>query len=79
MSDQRCGTCENYQAPSDPDGQGYGYCLRIPFGWDEDLRCIDDLAIVTDSEQYHADLLCKPDFGCVLWEPKSPTADPAAD
>lgn len=75
MSEKTCGTCDFYQYPSRQGG--YGNCLRIDLLWDEHDDEIDDIAVVVDHDQYHAELLCKPDFGCVLHEPKPPATDPA--
>lgn len=94
MSDQRCGACnrfggllrkdymrEDYPEPS--ERFSFGYCRaiklnRIPNS-NEPSGEPDCLAFTTDVEDYSAALMVRPNFGCVLWEPKRTPDLPAAD
>lgn len=56
--------------------RGWGLCALTMYQW-EHSRQIDDSflhpiskAIALDREQYKAELMTAPDFGCVQWEPK---------
>lgn len=92
--DKRCGTCrwfgglirKDYMYEDHPEPSerfGFGSCNgiklnRLPYSW-EGIDEPDCLAFTTDVEDYSASLKVRPDFGCVLHEPKPPEADPAED
>jgi len=46
-------------------GRVFFECTKIEFYKRSDM---DSLALLTDSDDYNADLLVSDNFGCVLWE-----------
>ena len=55
------------------DGK-WGICLLTTYGWSEECHYAychpDSLALAHDHEDYGAELLTRPDFGCVQWAAK---------
>lgn len=74
-----CKTCTHWQ-PNDnhwSKSSPVKRCNRVKMYWDstewsddgEERTFTDDsLAFVQDGSDYHAELLTKADFGCVMWE-----------
>lgn len=60
-----CGSCKHYVSDKDPRT---GTCGRIHVEWDPEHGLYNDKASVEDGSFYHAALLCRSDFGCVLHE-----------
>jgi hypothetical protein len=94
MSDKLCGTCkwfggllrkdhmgEHWPEPSEK--YSFGRCKfikinRLPYNYGSTNEP-DCLAFTTDAEEYSTALMVRPQFGCVLHEPKPPEDHPADD
>jgi hypothetical protein len=68
MNVKNCGTCVH---ASKPDDAGWSNCLRISEDADYKMKPSDVWIAGTGGEYgYESWLYVKPEFGCVLWEPK---------
>lgn len=74
-----CKDCKHWDYDKDFYGnirKDIGVCRRVKMFWDcsmwneEGTRIFtdDSLAFVQDGSDYHAELLSRPEFGCVMWE-----------
>lgn len=76
----KCASCKHWggdKYPSVGEEPELHRCQRIKMFWDstdwdsEGNKRIfkdDSLAFVQDGSDYHAELLTKPDFCCIMWE-----------
>lgn len=82
MNDKLCGTCKWFEDADDPGS--VGLCTAIQCHLDHDSILAEKCSVLTCGvgsmfSERHVDafLACAPTFGCVLWKPKPPAADPA--
>lgn len=81
----KCKDCKHWEREylrdkwADNPTQEVKKCNKVKMFWDStdwdkegDRRIFlnDDLAFVQDGSDYHAELLTKSEFGCVMWEAK---------
>jgi hypothetical protein len=68
-----CETCRHWEKKpghfNQSNHSGYGRCV-IAAGYAGEPDIDDVMAYATDSEDYEAQLMTKPNFGCVQWEAK---------
>lgn len=77
--DKSCGTCKSYRRTTlQTKLNAHGTCERLEGRGSFLAPGVDNSKIAYASNGDGAEFRCKPDFGCVLHEPKSPKADPAA-
>ena len=75
----RCATCRHWDAEPHSENMQVHRCRRVlewweATSWDDDGERVwkpeaaDVLAFTNDGSSYRADLLTRPEFGCVMWE-----------
>jgi hypothetical protein len=78
MNDKLCGNCKHWSQDSDDIDPPYGECKRIKMkgairevtvtGLAREVTLENEKACTVDGSDYFSAILCRSDFGCVLWE-----------